>query len=98
MRNRSLIEKVSRIQITVAEKLIQTSVKLVRARGSHNAHLRSRPLAILRPIRVRDHIELAHSLHSQQLPAHPAGRQVDERSARVLNSIQQKQILLRPPA
>ena len=96
-RNRSLIEKVPRIQRAVAQELEPRAVQRICARRRYNTHLRAVPLAVARAISIRHHVEFPHRVHAQQLPARPARRHVDQRCARVLNPVQQKQIVLRPP-
>src|SRR5581483_4843579 len=39
LRNGALVEKVSSIQIAVAQKLVNAAVQLIRARAGHDAHL-----------------------------------------------------------
>ena len=71
-------------------------MQLVRARSRHDAHLCAVTLAVARAVGVGHYIELAHCIHAQQLATRAARSHVDQRGTRVFDSVEQKQIVLRP--
>ena len=97
LRDASLVKEIARVQRAVAKKFVHAAMQLIGARCGNDAHLSARPLAVLRSVGVRHHVEFAHRVHSQQLAARASRRNVDERSAGELDAIQQKEILLRTP-
>src|SRR5947208_912749 len=96
-RNLRLVKIVPCIKGAVAKKLIHGAMQIVIAGGRNDRNLSARPLPIVRSISVAYCIEFPHRLHSQQLTARAARRDVDKRSSGVFNAVQQKQVVLRTP-
>ncbi len=98
LRDICLVEIIARVQGAVAQKFIHRAVEFVSSRSGDDRYLRARALAVIRAISIADHVEFADRVHSQQLPAGAARGYVDERGPGVLDSVQQKEIVLRAPA
>src|SRR5579884_807263 len=95
--NRTLIEEVARIQSAVSQELIAGSMQLVGAGRGHNIHLRTRAFSIFGSIGVGDHVKFTDGIHSQQFAAGSARSQINLTRARIFNSIEEENILLRTP-
>src|SRR5579871_3937742 len=93
--DRTSIEEVARVEVAVAQELVNAAVKLVRAGCCDDTDLPARTFPIFGAIGVKDHIELAHGFHSEQLAARTARRDIDFRRACVLDAVEQVQVLLR---
>src|ERR1700722_3343228 len=74
LRNRALIEEVARVQVAIAEELIDAPAHLVGAGGGDDADLRPWTLSVFSPVGVRDNVELPHRVYAQKLSAGPARR------------------------
>src|SRR5690348_1762720 len=96
--NASLIEEVSCVKSAVAKEVIHGPMQIVRAGRGDDADLAARSLAVLCPVRIRDNIELANSIHTQKLTAGAAWSVVDDRSPGELDSVEQEQVFLRAAA
>src|SRR5690349_19193614 len=92
------VEEVTCVEGAVAQKFIDAAVQLVRAGTRDNAYLSTGPLPILRSVGIGNHVKLAHCIHAQQLSARAAWSQVDHRSARVFNAVEEKNRFLRAPS
>ncbi len=64
--------------------------------GRHDRDLRSLAFAIAGRVGIGHDVELAHRIHAQQLAARAARSDIDQRSARVLHSVEQVEIVLGP--
>ena len=95
MRDRTLVEKVARVERAIAKEFVNAAVKFVCAGCGDYVHLRARALAVFRAIRICDDGEFADGVHAEQLAAGAAGRVVDFRCAGVFDAVQQEQIFLR---
>jgi hypothetical protein len=62
-------------------------VQLISAGRGDDAHLPTGALAVFGSVGVREHVELPDCVHPQELAARPSGRDVNQGSARVLNSV-----------
>ena len=95
-RDLRLIEVVAGIERAVAEELVSGAVNVVVAGCGDDGDLRAGALAVVSSVGVADDVEFAHGLDAKQLAAGAAGSDVDQRSAGVLDSVQQEEIVLRP--
>src|SRR5207244_3171267 len=98
LRNLLLIEVVSSVQRGIAQKLVRRPMQAVCAARRNDRDLGTLSFAIARRIGIRDYIELAYRVDTQQLPASAAGGHVDQGCSGVLDAVQQKKIVLRPPS
>lgn len=73
-------------------------MQLIDPRGRDNADLGAGAFAVFGAVGVGDDVELADCVDAQQLPTSAAGRVIDDRSAGLLDAVQQEQILLRAAA
>src|SRR5439155_3416052 len=94
LRNLLLIEVVSSVQRGIAQKLIRRPVQAVCAARRNDRDLGSLSFAIARRVGVRDYIELTYCVDAQQLPAGATRRHIDQGCSRVLDTVQQKKIVL----
>src|SRR5690348_8943552 len=78
LRDRPLIEKITRVQRAVAKKIVNRSMQFVGPGSGHDTHLAARTLAVFGAVGVAHHIEFADGINSQQLAAGPAGGVVDD--------------------
>ena len=69
---------------------------LIRSRLGHDAYLAARPFTVFGAVRVTQHVEFTHCIDAQQLLAGSSRLHVIFRRAGVLDSVQQKKVLLRP--
>ena len=70
-------------------------MELVGSAGRDDADLSTGALAVLGSVGIGDNVEFAYSVHAQKLSAGSARRQIDLRCARVFDSVEEEQILLR---
>src|SRR6202007_555573 len=94
----ALVEVIPRVECAVADEFECRAVQLIGAGTGNDADLRAIALAIGSAIRVGCYVEFAYRVDAEQLAAGAAGRDVDERCAGVLNTIQQEEIVLRAGA
>ena len=91
------IEKVSGIQRAVAQEFKSCAVELVGAGLRDDIDLRPGSLPVLGRVGVTDQVEFPNRVNAQQLPADAARRVGLNARTAVLDSVQQKQVLQRPP-
>ena len=94
--NSARIEKVSGVELVIAHKLKYGTAQFISARLRDHAHVRSRAFAVFRRVGVGQHIELPDGFDAQQLPADTARSNPNAVAARVLDAVQQEEILQRP--
>ena len=92
-----LIEKVPGIQLVIAQKLKDRAMQLVGARLRDHADLRAGALAVFGRISIADHIEFPDGVNAQQLSANAARSDTDVAAARVFDTIQEENVVIRPP-
>src|SRR5215468_5810050 len=92
------IENGSGVQSAVAEKFKHGSMELVRPGLSHDADLRAGALSVFCRIGAALDVKFTDRIDAEQISAHSTG--CDGKLARtcVFNSIQQKDIVQRPPS
>ena len=69
-----MVEEVPVVQCAVAQIFKDASVQLVGPGSRDHADLSARSFAVFRAIAVRENVEFPHRVHTEQLPAHPHGR------------------------
>src|SRR5260370_3664267 len=86
-RSGTLVEEIRRIQRVVAQILERRSMPLIRSRSRHNHDLAARPFAEFPSVRVALHVEFAHCVHAQHLPALPSALKLILATPRNLHSV-----------
>ena len=97
-RNRGAVKEIPRIQIVVANELIQRSMQLVTSALGDDGNLRPGVLAVFGIVGMGQYIKFADRIHAQQQPADAARCHIVFRRTRELYSIEEEQVLLRPVA
>ncbi len=82
------VEKVSGVQIAIAEKFEQRSMQSVGSRLRGDGHLGAGALAVFGAVGSGGDVKFAHRVHAQQLAAGTAGLKIDFRRGRVFDAVQ----------
>ena len=96
--NTGLVKVIASVEEAVAQELVRGSVERVRAGGRHDGNLCALALAVTCRVGIRDDVELADGIDAKELARGSAGSDVDQRSPRVLHSVEQEEIVLRAAA